>query len=128
MPPQVLRESLSARSDGRDAAITPQLGDHAIHLAVGLLGGGLYGLLFGRRAGAVTGLLWGAALWGASLLMFAPTLGPRRARDQARIPHGAVNLAAHLIYGGVLASMVRDMEEQDTERTWRPDRQARRVG
>jgi hypothetical protein len=125
MPPQVLRESLSGQ---RDEAVTPQLADHGIHLAIGLAGGGSYGALFGRRAGVGPALLWGAALWAASLLMFIPVLGWRRARRQTRIPQAAVNLAAHLVYGGVLALLLRDLPAQDTERRWRADRGARRVG
>jgi hypothetical protein len=128
MPPQVLRESLSGHLDRRTALVTPQLADHAIHLAVGLVGGALYAGLFGRRAGAASGLAWGTLFWAASLLMFAPVLGVQRAQKQARPPQGAVNLLAHLVWGGVLAVMVRDMDEQDTERQWRADREARRVG
>jgi hypothetical protein len=128
MPPQVLRESLSGPRDRRDAPMTPQILDHAIHLAVGLTGGALYGALFGRRGGPLSGLAWGGAFWAASLLMFAPVLGRRRARAQARLPQAGVNLIAHLVWGWVLALMVRDMEDQDAERQWRADRQAQRVG
>ena len=127
MPPQVLRESVSGRS-GRDALLTPQAFDHALHLTVGLVGGGLYAVLVGRRVSAISGLAWGAAFWAASLAMLAPSLGIRRARHQARPPQGAVNLGVHLLRGCILALMVRDMGQQDAQRQWRGDRQAERVG
>ena len=125
MPPQVLRESLSGR---RGAPVTRHFADHAIHLAVGGAGGAFYGVLFGRRAGIGSGFLWGALFWAASLAMFVPILGRRRARDQARLPQSAVNLVAHLVYGGVVALMTGDMERQNAERRRRADRQAARVG
>jgi hypothetical protein len=130
MPPQVLREAASRRTKTPAAYVSPQLADHALHLTVGLVGGGIYGALFGHRAVPRTGsgLLWGVGLWAASLAVLMPALRTRRFRAQVDMPQNAVNFAAHLVYGGVLSLMMRDMVEQDRRRQWRGDRETRRVG
>lgn len=117
-------------TDAPDAPGGAQLADHALHLAVGVVGGAIYGALFGHRGAPslTSGALWGGGLWATSLFVLAPALRARRFTAQTSVPQSAVNLAAHLVYGGVLSFMIRDMAEQDRRREWRGDRRARRVG
>ena len=126
MPPQILRESVAGSETAPRGA---HVADHALHLAIGLLGGAAFAALAPRtKRGPVSGLVFGTGLWAMSFLSFVPALGIRRAGEQIKAPQSAVNLLAHLVYGALLPVMTRDMTEQEHRRPWRADRAMRRVG
>jgi len=79
----------------------------ALHVAFGALAGALYGIAAPRRAREVTGLGYGAALFGSSYLGYLPMLNlhpPAHGDDWAR---QLTNAAAHLVYGLTLAEAMR---------------------
>jgi NAD(P)-dependent dehydrogenase (short-subunit alcohol dehydrogenase family) len=76
----------------------------AAHLAFGASLGAIYGLLPARTHSALSGSTFGAAAWGVNYAGWLPKAGlmPRPSRDRPGRP--ATMLAAHLVFGRVLAA------------------------
>jgi hypothetical protein len=127
MPPQALREALTGETS---PSVTHHVGDHLLHVAVGVAGGAAFGTIAPRRgpANAAAGVAFGVGMWAMSLLVLVPVMRAKRGRAQLDVPQSAINLLAHAIYGGVLALMVEDFRVETRRRAVRSDREMARVG
>ena len=80
----------------------------AAHIAFGTACGAGYALAFGRsrRAGALTGTLFGLAVWALSYAGWVPALGILPPPDRDRPGRQVSMVLAHVIYGSVLGTLV----------------------
>lgn len=85
----------------------------AAHVGFGAGMGGLYGLAKRRRSSrfraAGAGLLYGAAIWTLSYAGWVPSLGIMAQPAHDRPGRPTAMLAAHAVYGAVLAELVNDL-------------------
>ena len=103
------------RSTLRDAGVQP--GSETVgavapaaHMAFGAAGGAVFGLLrtlLPRIPGTLLGVVFGLALWAISYRGWIPAFGilPKPEHDRPGRP--AVMIAAHVVYGLFLGSMVK---------------------
>jgi hypothetical protein len=110
-PKKIVQESLRTAGvrDVENAAVTPLV--VAAHLGYGVGVGAAYPLTLGRMRGvprALTGCLFGLAVWAVSYEGWVPALGimPPAHRDR---PHRTYTMAvAHAVYGAVLGMLSGD--------------------
>jgi hypothetical protein len=131
MPPQVVQEWLSRRAgvEPPGGKVGHHLADHLVHLAVGVTGGGVYGALTAPRGPSYpSGVVYGLAVWAVGFLALIPLLGIHRGAAEAETRENAVNIAAHAVYGAVLALIVAEMRNQHRRAGTSVERFAARVG
>ena len=112
MPPRKIVDSLLGRATGRrPSRKTSRLLAAAAHLGFGAAAGAGYGLLARERrplaAAAARGALYGTAVWLVSYAGWIPALGIMPPPDRDWPGRQATMLAAHLVYGATLGSLVR---------------------
>jgi len=108
-PKKIARAAMAAGGDSPDERQTGPLAS-ALHLGFGVSAGVAFGLIHRLMSPIVppslTGVLFALAVWAVSYLGWMPALGiiPRADRD---VPGRAVVLiAAHVVYGAVLGTVV----------------------
>jgi hypothetical protein len=114
-PPQATKSRLAAWTGLEPASQAGHhLADAAVHLAVGLGGGAVYGAALGARSrpSLLGGLLFGAGVWTIAFGVLAPWLGVSRSPRRSTAAENAVNLAAHLLYGVSTALVAGELAEQ----------------
>ena len=113
-PPQATKTWLQKHGVGVAEGSAAHLLDAVIHLGVSATGGAVYGALVepGRRPPLASGALFGLALWATAFGALAPALGITRSPWRGAWRETAVNVAAHLIYGGSLAVMTGELGRQ----------------
>jgi hypothetical protein len=114
-PPQATRKWLKRRVGRQPQGDAGrQLVDSAVHLAVGVGGGMVYGALMPRLAGGVltSGALFGLSVWAIAFGFLAPSLGITRSPLRGTWRETAVNVAAHLVYGTTTALVARELRAQ----------------
>ena len=130
MPPQVVQDWL-ARQLGADPKddVLHHVADHAVHLTIGAAGGAVYGALTSsRRPTYSSGVLHGLAVWAIGFFALIPRLGIARSAAHAEPRENLVNIAAHAVYGAILALFVGEMRAQGRRPASRPERYMTRVG
>ncbi len=101
-----LLAALLRRPSERPVGIGAVVGGHLLHFGLSAGAGILFTRLFGRttRVRALgEGLLWGAALWGATELFFLPVLNPAMAMRPGMLWPW---LLGYLTYGAMLGATV----------------------
>ncbi|KUP97556.1 hypothetical protein [Thermobifida cellulosilytica] len=93
---------------------TPRPGENlattAAHWGFGSAAGAVFGLLTGgRRPRVALGLAYGAAVWLVSYEGWVPKLTVQPPAHRDAPGRAATMAAAHLVYGGVLAAVLRRM-------------------
>jgi uncharacterized membrane protein YagU involved in acid resistance len=114
-PPQATKNRLAAWTGRKPATVAGHhLSDAAVHLAVGLGGGAVYGAAVAARSrpGLLGGLLFGAGLWVVAFGVVIPWLGISRSPRRSTATENLVNLAAHLLYGLSTALVAGELAEQ----------------
>lgn len=116
--PEAISRSLMVRS-GLDRSPSRERQDlvaAALHLGFGAAGGAVYaaaaqllarpGAPLGRVPFTLTGMLYGSGVYTVSYLGWVPALGLMPAPDRDEPARPPVMVAAHLIYGAVLARVL----------------------
>ncbi|HEX3177715.1 MAG TPA: hypothetical protein VHZ49_13630 [Methylomirabilota bacterium] len=105
--PQVVHERVAGETGFSVLGRTPghQLAAELMHHGVGAVAGGALGAV-APRPGAVTGLGYGFLVWLADHYVVLPALAVKRGRGRA------VDVAAHLVFGAVLAFAMRELARQ----------------
>jgi hypothetical protein len=114
-PPQATKSRLAAWTGLEPATPAGQhLADAAVHLAVGLGGGAVYGagLAPRSRPSLLGGLLFGVGVWAIGFGLIVPWLGIARSPRRSTGGENAVNLAAHVLYGVSTALVAGELGEQ----------------
>jgi hypothetical protein len=78
----------------------------ASHLAYGAAAGAALAAVAGRRTGAISGGVYGAALWVAGYDGWVPAIGALPPAHRDRPDRAVPMLAAHLVYGAVLGRLL----------------------
>jgi hypothetical protein len=114
-PPQATREWLAERSGVEpEATEARHFTDAAVHTAVGVAGGAVYGALGGNRErpSLAGGALFGLGVWLLAFGVVAPRLGITRSPRESSWAENAVNVAAHALYGTATALVAGELTEQ----------------
>jgi uncharacterized membrane protein YagU involved in acid resistance len=114
-PPQATRRWLTRKGGVEPAGPgADHVLDSLVHLAVGVVGGALYGAFIerGRRPGLAAGALFGLGVWAAAFAVVAPALGITRPLRRTTWPETAVNVGAHLLYGTSIALVAGELQRR----------------
>ena len=131
MPPQVVEDWLARRIglEPPGGSAGHHVADHVIHLGIGATAGAMYGALTAtRRPTYTSGLLHGLTVWSVGFVAMIPNIGIARSAADADTGENVVNVAAHVVYGLVLALLVQAMRDQHRRPASAPERYATRVG
>lgn len=123
--PQVLQERMTGAAgvEPVGGSAGHQLAAEIVHHGVAVAAGLAFGALAGRQAGVTAGLAFGLSIWAVDALGLLPALRVQR------VGGGAVDVAAHAVFGAVLGLASRELGAQAPLRA-EPARGtvARRVG
>lgn len=84
------------------------------HFAYGTVMGAFYSLVAGKVPGpsVLKGVVFGLLVWAGSYLLLLPALGILRSAIHHPLRRNTLMIAAHIIWGGVLAMIVEVLREQ----------------
>ncbi len=91
----------------------------AAHFAYGAIAGGLYGGAFGRKAGPVSGVLYGLSVWAGSYLGLLPSQNILKPATQHPWRRNVLMIAAHVVWGattGTTLHMLKNAARQKRQR------------
>jgi len=90
------------------------LADQVLHLGYGMVWGAAYGALTQARAknGAAQGLGFGLVQWAFGSMVLFPALKIARPAWRAEPVELAINVGAHLLYGGVTSFLTEEFDRQ----------------
>jgi hypothetical protein len=118
MVPQAVQEGIERRAGARPSRGGSRIAEQTLHLGYGAAFGAVYGAFVDRprRAPRVgRSLLYGLAHWAFGAGVLLPSLGVARPIWRRSLAENAVDLAAHLTYGGVTAFVSGEFARQDEQ-------------
>lgn len=118
LPPRQITQEL-ARKLGLDGELTEQ--QHQAlslvsHFGYGAAMGGIYGLATGQTVprGAVSGMLFGLGVWGASYLGLLPAVQLLPPATEHPAHRNALMILAHLVWGASMGALTKRMAGSPT--------------
>lgn len=118
LPPKQITMTLA-----REAGIAEKLNHEeqtaltaAAHFGYGATMGAMYAVVCGReRAGALTGVLFGATVWAGSYLGLLPALGILARATSHPLRRNLLMIGAHFVWGAALGESLRAIQDEEVD-------------